>query len=196
LPAEFVSSDDGFVSRKHGMDEWIEVYERYGSLVWATVYRVLGNHAEALDCCQDVFAEVLDRSRPREVRDWAAFLKWLATRRALDRFRKHRAENIHFDAASDVSVIQGEATRPDARASLGELTDRLKRELGRLPPQQAEAFWLLSIEQMSYREIGEQLRVDVNQVGVLVHRARQRLREWLADLNPAMLETRSIPASE
>ena len=74
------------------MDEWDEVYERHGSLVWATVYRVLGNHAEALDCCQDVFAELFDRGRAREVRDWAAFLKWLATRRALDRLRRQAAQ--------------------------------------------------------------------------------------------------------
>jgi RNA polymerase sigma-70 factor (ECF subfamily) len=168
------------------MVEWTEVYERYGSLVWATVYRVLGNHAEALDCYQDVFAEVLDRCRAGQVRVWPAFLRWLATRRALDRLRRQRAEIDHFDAGGDVAVLRSEAVGPDARANLSELVARLKRELGRLPPQQAEAFWLLSVEQMSYREISEQMGVEENQVGVLIHRARQRLREWLADLNPAM----------
>jgi DNA-directed RNA polymerase specialized sigma24 family protein len=46
---------------------------------------------------------------------------------------------------------------------------------------------------MSYQEIAEQLGVPANQVGVLVHRARQRLRKWLADLNPATQDVRSIP---
>ncbi|MEX2142493.1 MAG: sigma-70 family RNA polymerase sigma factor [Pirellulales bacterium] len=175
------------------MDEWDQVYERYGSLVWATVYRILGNHAEALDCCQDVFAEVFDRCQAGEVREWAAFLRWLATRRALDRLRRHRAESGYFEANGDLAVVPAATAGPDARANFSELTDRLKRELSRLSPQQAEAFWLLSVEQMSYQEIAEQLGVEGNQVGVLVHRARRRLRESLADLNPRTQEIRSAP---
>jgi RNA polymerase sigma-70 factor (ECF subfamily) len=167
------------------MDEWDKVWQRYGSLVWATVYRILGDHARALDCCQDVFAEVLERSRVRQVRDWGAFLKWLATRRAIDCLRRQRAENGRFERGGDIGDVPAAALPPDSRANLHELEARLKHELTGLPPQQAEAFWLLSVEQMSYREIGEQLGVDANHVGVLVHRARQRLRETLADLNPA-----------
>jgi RNA polymerase sigma-70 factor, ECF subfamily len=179
-----------------GMDEWDDVYERYGSLVWATVYRILSNHAEALDCCQDVFAELWDRGRAREVRDWAAFLKWLATRRALDRLRRQRAETGHLDTNGDVAHLPAATAGPDTRANFNELSARLKHELSRLPPQQAEAFWLLSVEQMSYQEIAEQLDETTNQVGVLVHRARQRLREWLADLNPATQEMRSVPRTQ
>ena len=175
------------------MDEWDEVYERHGSLVWATVYRILSHHAEALDCCQDVFAEVFDRGRAGEVREWAAFLRWLATRRALDRLRRNRAETGHLEANGDVAVLPAATAGPDARANFRELAERLKLELSRLSPQQAEAFWLLSVEQMSYQEIAEQLGVEVNQVGVLVHRARKHLRESLADLNPTTQETRPVP---
>jgi RNA polymerase sigma-70 factor (ECF subfamily) len=170
------------------MDDWNDVYERYGSLVWATVYRILCNHAEALDCCQDVFADLLKNGRARDVRDWPAVLRWLATRRALDRLRQRRAASGHFEANGDVAQLPAVTVDPDAPANFRELADRLKRELGRLPPQQAEAFWLLSVEQMSYQQIAEQLDVTTNQVGVLVHRARRRLREWLADLNPAEQE--------
>jgi RNA polymerase sigma-70 factor (ECF subfamily) len=175
------------------MDEWNDVYERYGSLVWATVYRILGNYTEALDCCQDVFAELLNRTQARQVRDWPAFLRWLATRRALDRLRRRRAYIGHLEAGGDVGAVPSATAGPEARANFRELTDRLKRELSRLPPRQAEVFWLFSVEQMSYQEIAEQLGVPANQVGVLVHRARQRLRKWLADLNPATQDVRSIP---
>jgi RNA polymerase sigma-70 factor (ECF subfamily) len=175
------------------MDEWNDVYERYGSLVWATVYRILANHAESLDCCQDVFAELLRRGQDQQVRDWPAILRWLATRRALDRLRRQRTEVAHLEAGGDMTAVPAATAGPEARANFHELTLRLKRELCRLPPPQAEAFWLLSVEQMSYQEIAGQLGVPTNQVGVLVHRARQRLREWLADLNPATQVVRSSP---
>jgi RNA polymerase sigma factor (sigma-70 family) len=178
------------------MDERAEVYERYGSLVWATVYRILGNHADALDCCQDVFAEVLKRSPGLRVRDWPAFLKCLATRRAIDRLRRRRVNTARFQADGDITVVATVAPSPDARAIASELKERLKRELSRLPEQQAEAFWLLTVEQMSYEEISEQLEVEVNHVGVLVHRARQRLRAWLADLKTTERDMRFTPKAE
>lgn len=177
------------------MDEWTTVYERYSSLVWATVYRILGNHAEALDCCQDVFAEVLKRSATQRIRDWPSFLKWLATRRAIDRLRRRRVDAARFKSDHDITAVPCGALSADAGAISSEIRERLKRELTRLPELQAEAFWLLSVEQMSYEEIGEQLGIEVNQVGVLVYRARQRLREWLADLNPAGRGVQSNPKS-
>ena len=54
--------------------------------------------------------------------------------------------------------------------------------------QQAEAFWLQCVEEMSQAEIGRQLGVNGNAVGVLVHRARMRLRQALAELNPLKQE--------
>jgi hypothetical protein len=39
-----------------------EIRSRYGRLLWSTIYRVLQNHAESLDCYQDVFCELLERA--------------------------------------------------------------------------------------------------------------------------------------
>ena len=35
---------------KAGMHDWPQIHERYGPLVWKTVYRILRDHTEALDC--------------------------------------------------------------------------------------------------------------------------------------------------
>jgi DNA-directed RNA polymerase specialized sigma24 family protein len=42
-------------------------------------------------------------------------------------------------------------------------------------------FCLHCLEGWSYQDVAGQLGVTVNAVGVLLHRARQRLRAWLAD---------------
>ena len=57
-------------------------------------------------------------------------------------------------------------------------------ELAKLPERQAAAFWMRSIEEMSYSAIAEQMDIGANEVGVLVHRARVRLRILLARWNP------------
>jgi DNA-directed RNA polymerase specialized sigma24 family protein len=41
---------------------------------------------------------------------------------------------------------------------------------------------------MTAAEVAEQLGTDANSIGVLVHRARARLRDVLADVNPARVE--------
>ena len=167
------------------MPDWRQLREQYGALVWATVYRILGNQADAADCFQDVFAEVLERSSPEAVRDWAAFLRWLAVRRAL-----HPAsqETEGSGAASRPTWMSRawptDSHGPVAEAEWNELVERVRMATAQLPGQQGEAFWLRSIEQMNYPEIGEQLGVDTNTVGVLLRRARLRLRKMLADLNP------------
>ena len=165
------------------MHDWPQIHERYGPLVWKTVYRILRDHAEALDCFQEVFAEVLERSPSRRVRDWPAFLRWLAVRRALDRLRKRRADARQVAFECDVATLPADSPGPDALAEWNELLERVRDELVRLPRQQAEAFWLRCIEEMSQAEIGQHLGVSTNAVGVLVHRARQRLRQSLAELN-------------
>ena len=104
------------------------------------------------------------------MRDWEAFLKWLATRRAIDRIRRRRVDRGRFRTDDDITDVPAGDLSPDVGAISNELQERLKREISRLPKQQAEAFWLLSVELMSYEEIGEQMGIEVNRVGVLVHR--------------------------
>jgi RNA polymerase sigma-70 factor, ECF subfamily len=166
------------------MPDWRQLCEQHGPLVWATVYRILADHAEASDCFQDVFAEVLERASPDNVRDWPAFLRWLATRRALDRLRKRRTEAGRHSTEMEVATLPAALLGPVGQAEWNELVECVRHEVARLPAQQGEAFWLRSIEQLSYAEIGQQMRLDANTVGVLVHRARTRLRHVLARLNP------------
>ena len=166
------------------MHDWPQIHERHGPLVWKTVYRILRDHTEALDCFQEVFAEVLERSSSRSVRAWPAFLRWLAVRRALDRLRKRRADAKHVALDGDVASLPAASPGPDAQAQWNELLERIRDELVSLPGKQAEAFWLHCVEEMSQVEIGQHLGVNANAVGVLVHRARQRLRQSLAGLNP------------
>jgi DNA-directed RNA polymerase specialized sigma24 family protein len=103
------------------MSDWQELRERYGPLVWTTVYRVLGNLDEAQDCFQDVFVEVIERSTPDTVQDWGAYLRWLATRRALNRLKKSRNAvkrlarkrtgfKLGFDAAGSGAVRRRKGT--------------------------------------------------------------------------------------
>ena len=166
--------------------DWEELCRVHGPMVWGTVFRVLNDHAEALDCYQEVFLKAYQQTRERTVDDWPSLLRCYAVRKAIDRLRhRRRAASIGIAAGAAVERI----ACPDVTSQvvqLNELMDRLCEELATLPDRQATAFWLRCVEERTYAEIAGQMETDVNEVGVLIHRARQQIRQALAELNPTL----------
>ena len=161
------------------MTDWQTIVHSHKGAVWRTAYRLLGNTDEAADGFQETFLAALQLARREPVRSWPALLGRLATRRALDRLRKRiRDAGRHEDLADWTTVASGNPG-PVQEAQATELSARLRKALTQLPPQQAEVFCLRSVNDLSYREIARQLDLKTSAVGVLLHRARSRLRELL-----------------
>jgi len=74
---------------------------------------------------------------------------------------------------------------PVQHAQKAELSARLRQALTQLPPREAEVFCLRFLDDLTYRQIGEQLNLETNAVGVLLHRARAKLREHLCPNTPS-----------
>ncbi len=163
------------------MHDWDEICESYGPLVWSTVYRVLNHHAESLECYQDVFLEAFTKTRERPVDDWPSLLKWLSVRRAIDRLRQRTRLAKRVVYSPDAGDRGSTDSEPTETAQFNELLDRVSNELAQLPEHQSEAFWLGCVEQMSYAAVAEHLGIKKNAVGVLIHRARFRLKQVLGD---------------
>jgi RNA polymerase sigma-70 factor, ECF subfamily len=176
------------------MTDWKAIVDRHGGIVWQTVFRLVGNEADASDCFQETFLRAVEIARREAVRDWPALLRHLAATRAMDLLRARCRDRGRTEPLADPDVLAGRGVLPDQSAEAAELSDRLRAALVQLPAQQAEVFCLACLEQWSYGEIAEQLRLTPNAVGVLLHRARRRLRELLISLNPAD-GTRSVPAT-
>lgn len=160
------------------MPDWAEIIERHGGAVWRTAYRLLGRRADAEECFQEVFLAALEVARREPVRDWGALLRRLVAARAMDRLRR-RYRQGHTRPATDWDDLPGPAPLPSQRAEDAELSESLRAALASLPPNQAETFLLFHLEDRTYREIADHLAISVDAVGVLLHRARKRLREWL-----------------
>jgi RNA polymerase sigma-70 factor (ECF subfamily) len=168
--------------------DWQEIRRRYGTIVFSAVFRILKRHDQALDCYQEVFLEAFEQCGNRPVDNWPALLRWLAVHRALDRLRKERRGVQRVDADEDTSLLPSSVPDPSAEIEFRELVDRVRHAITQLSDRQGEAFWLHCIEHLTYAELAEQIGTDTNTVGVLVHRARARLRKLLAHLNPSRVE--------
>ena len=87
--------------------------------------------------------------------------------------------------------VRDAALSPIRQAEEAELADELRAALGQIPPRQAEVFCLHCLEDWSYQEIAEHLGISIDSVGVLLHRARNRLRLLLAKYQESCASTAS-----
>ncbi|MDG3002262.1 RNA polymerase sigma factor [Paludisphaera mucosa] len=161
------------------MPDWDEILAREGPAVWRTAYRILGDRADADECFQEAFLDAWEVSRRGPVRSRPALLKRLVAARAVDRLRRRARRGSH-GAVADWDALGGPGPSPSRSAEDSELPRRLREALARLPAKQAQAFCLRALEEWSYAEIAEHLGATVDAVGVLLHRARTRLRALLA----------------
>jgi RNA polymerase sigma-70 factor (ECF subfamily) len=161
------------------MEDWDGIMSREGPAVWRTVYRLLGNHADADECYQETFLAALQWARREPLRDARAVLQRLATARAVDRLRRRYRARGREDS-TEWDDHPGSGASPGQCAEAAELSERLRLALADLPAKQAEAFCLFSLEGWSYQEIAGHLDSSVDAIGVMLHRARAKLRQKLA----------------
>ena len=160
------------------MADWDRIVDQYGRDVWTTAYRLLGNHADAADCVQETFVAAIKASRRERVISWRALLRRLATFRALDQLRR-RGRSIDSTAVIRLGHVADNSNGPQQLAEARELAERLRRAIALLPPREAAVLCLRVLEDLQYDEIGQQLGLTRNAVGVLLSKARKRLRKLL-----------------
>ena len=167
------------------MTDWDGILRDEGPALWRTLWRLLGNRADVDECFQETFLAALQYSRGggEAIRHWSAFLQRLATARAMDRLRTRYQRRDQTDDSADVQAAISALPGPVERAVASELSGQLRAALARLPDQQAETFALHALSGWSYDEIGRQLGMSSSNIGVTIHRARQRLRELLGDVD-------------
>lgn len=160
--------------------DWRHITEEHGPRVWRIAYRLLGNHSDAADCFQETFLAALEVSRRQPVRNLRGMLVRLATTRAIDRLRQRSRQERHQALAQEARRESGWGNDPADHAQSGELAGRLRDAISELPAQEAKAFCLRYFSEMSYRQIAKELDIKTSAAGVLLHRAKARLRERLA----------------
>jgi RNA polymerase sigma-70 factor, ECF subfamily len=165
------------------MTDWEAVVRQHLGIVQRTVYRLVGNHADAWDCTQETFLEAVKIDRREPVRNWSALLRHVATTRALELLRTRSRQRGRCNAEADPAEAISREPNPFSHAETTELADRLRAAVGQLPRRQAQVFCLTCFEQMTSEEVAERLGVNATAVRMLLFRARDRLRRLLEPLD-------------
>ncbi len=156
------------------MEDWSAIIRRHTPVVWQTVYRVLGNEADAADAFQETFIAALAFARSQPVNNWEAALRRLATARAIDILRRRLRQRTHFQAPAWEEIASA-AAEPCEHAEEQELIAQLRLLVAELPDDDAEVYCLRFIHEWTYQQIAVELAMTPNAVGVLLNRIRTKL---------------------
>ncbi len=178
-PARFLATDETLkaaeaeaISRCVGGEvggyRWL--YDRYGQPLLRTAFRILGRREEAEDAVQDTFLK-LHRyiGNFRTGSTFSTYLFRILINCCTDILRKREAGHPASATDFDIPVRSGHEVR-----------HALEEAVAALPAQMKACFVLCAVEEFSYDEAAGMLGVHIGSVKASVHRARKKLREWLA----------------
>ncbi len=162
------------------------LYDRYGSVLFAVAYRIVGQRADAEEVVIEVFAQAWREAHRFEPTrgSVAGWLTMIARSRALDMVRaRARRDRITASAAADRPGDSPGMSdwRPDAFTALddSERRARVREALDKLSPPQRQAIELAYFEGLSQSEIAERIKEPLGTVKTRVRLGMQKLREYL-----------------
>jgi len=159
-------------------NEFEELFQEHYQLVYRTAYSILDNAADAEDVLQTVFLRLVKGQETYDLSDNpAAYLSRAAINASLDLMRSRtRAKSVGL-ADVDAEAIESRWQSPEAEHADRELQILIRQAVAGLGKTAGEMFVLRYYEGYDNQEIAKMLDTSQMVVGVVLHRARTRLRK-------------------
>jgi len=170
---------------------WENLVIRYTKRIYNLCYRFLGRADQAEDLTQEVFIKVF-RNLDSYNSEAGNFLTWIMslTRNLLiDHYRQSKGERatVSTEENHQVSLLEtlpSHTPSPHAELEEKEKMNILKKGLDLLSPDLREAVILRDLEDLSYQEIGNILKIPDGTVKSRINRGRVELARILQRFRP------------
>jgi RNA polymerase sigma-70 factor (ECF subfamily) len=177
--AEIVSDvPTGVISAKDVETLFREHHDR----VFRAAYRITGSVVDAEDALQTVFLRLSRRTEINLEPSPASYLHRAAINASLDVMRQRgRSESIPIDDVAPI-LSASSTLNPETQRASREMRSRIRQAVSKLGEKSAEMFVLKYFEGYGNNEIAEIMGTSAMVVGVLLHRARTRVKKEVGDL--------------
>lgn len=156
---------------------------RHQDQVYSLALYLLRNQAEAEDVCQETYIKLWQNIKEIDEERAKPWLLKVTRNACLDRFRARRPvsslDAINIDALDEVSSDKDE---PSREVRNEQLSHWLRDAIDTLKEPYKSLIVLRDMKQHSYDHIATTLSLNLNQVKTYLFRARQQLREILAEV--------------
>ncbi|HEX9975375.1 MAG TPA: sigma-70 family RNA polymerase sigma factor [bacterium] len=160
------------------------IVKRYKNQLMNFVYRFLGNSEEAEDLVQETFLRVYRNRRAyQKVAKFSTWIYTIAGNLAKTELRKRKRRK--FFSISDLGYnekdydISDEAYNPEKEVDSRMKEEIIHREINQLSPKFRQVILLRDVQQLSYEEISQIVKIPLGTVKSRVNRGRLKLQEKL-----------------
>lgn len=172
-------------------DAFDQLVTRYRGKIFAMIYNLVHNEADAWDLAQDAFVKAW-RALPK-FQGKSAFYTWLyriSHNVVYDWLRKKAnvVDKKEFDetfvgdpTAENAPTVPKSIDTPEEEAERHDLRREIEAALAKLSPEHRETIVLREIEGLKYDEIAERMDCSTGTVMSRLFYARKNLQELLAD---------------
>jgi RNA polymerase sigma-70 factor (ECF subfamily) len=164
---------------------WEAIVHQHWRKVFNVAYKFVGRHDQAEDLTQDIFLKVFKSLDTFDRR--ANFQTWLISvsrNLCIDHYRSVRKERETIDREIDTNELAPATPEPGPIAAL-EQRDRvmlLRKAMASLPDALRTAVLLRDIQELSYQEIADRLKLPEGTVKSRINRGRTELARQIRRL--------------
>src|SRR3989441_13301505 len=164
---------------------WDLIVRQYWRKVFNVAYKFVGKHDEAEDLTQDIFLKIFKSLDTFDRR--ANFQTWLISvsrNLCIDHYRSVRKERETIDRDVNANELTP-ASRDEGPMAVLEQRDRvalLRQALAALPETLRTAVLMRDIQELSYQEIADALRLPEGTVKSRINRGRTELARQIRKL--------------
>lgn len=166
------------------------LFREHHDQVFRTAYRVTGSASDAEDVLQTVFLRLVRRNDKIDLSPSpGSYFHRAAVNASLDLLRSRtRSRSVSLEEVAP-SATESSEPSPESQYVDRELQNQIRRAIATLGPKAAEIIVLKYFEGHSNLEIARMLGTSQMVIGVLLHRARTRLRKEIAPILEGYHET-------
>lgn len=166
-------------------DAWAEIVRMHWRKVFNLAYKFVGRHDEAEDLTQDIFLRIFKALHTFDRR--ANFQTWLISisrNLCIDHYRSLRKERETMARDVDASTLTPSSRErgPDRQLEQSDLRQLVRTALAELAPSLREAVTLRDLQEFSYLEIAERLKLPEGTVKSRINRGRLELARQITRL--------------
>lgn len=151
------------------------------------VYRFLGDYESCADVVQETFIKVYKyKDNYSSLAKFSTWVYTIAGNLARTEYRRQKRRNLFsinsFGENDKTYDIPDNSFRPDITADASIKSEQIQKALLKVRDSYREAVILRDIQELSYDEISEILRIEVGTVKSRINRGRAELQKYLKDI--------------
>ena len=155
-----------------------EIYKLISGFVYSVAFRIANNKSDAEEVTQDVFVQIFKNLKNFKFK--SSFKTWVyrvTFNTAINKYRQAQREKNHKQEYETIAINESSYKKSAEFIDQENAEKTINHLLSKLNPDEKASILLREIEGLSYKEIAEVLKLNINTVRSRLKRARESMME-------------------